>query len=310
MDRTAITTRRDDVSQVITPEDLPQWMEGDLVQNSAPLGWNGLKLRRYHTPPQEVLLPMVCDYAVVAYMGGAEAVKWRRYDTSWETDRVGPGTVSVLTRAEVSHWRWDRPIDACHIYLPPDALSGIAADAFERNIEDIELKNVLSAEDAVLTEAALRLSNEASDGGLGGQLYVEALRCQISVHILRTYAATITFREHRCSGGLSRTERRMVVEYIEENINRNISLADLAGLLRLSVFHFSRKFRREFGCPPYAYVILQRLEHAKRQLRRGNAPLKLVAANSGFADQSHMTRLFRRVLNVTPAEYRADSLHS
>lgn len=297
------------MNQMITPEEVPQWMKGDLVQDSAALGWNGLKMKRYRTPPQDVIFPRVSDYAVVAYMGG-EAVTWRRYDGSWETGCAGQGTVSVVTRAEVSHWRWNKPIDACHVYLPYDALSGTAADVFERNIADIDLKNVLSAKDVVLTEAAMRLADEVRVGGLGGQLYVEALRCQISIHILRTYATMIAFREHRCSGGLSRTEYKILVEYIEENINRNISLAELAGLLQLSVFHFSRKFRREFGCPPYAYVLQQRLEYAKRQLRRSNVPLKIVAASSGFSDQSHMTRVFRRILNVTPAEYRAEMLHS
>jgi AraC family transcriptional regulator len=307
---TAMTARRGNVSRPITPEEMPAWLQGKLVQDSGPLGWDGITVRRYHTPAQEVLLPAVYDYGIVAYMGGREAVKWRGYDNGWETDRVGPGAVSVLTRAEASHWRWDSPLDAFHIYLPPDALASVAADAFERDIADIELKNVLSAQDVVLTEAAMRLASEVQAGGLGGRLYVEALRCQMSVHILRTYAEAISFREQSCSGGLSQTERRTVVEFIKENINRNISLAELAGLLRLSVFHFSRKFRREFGCPPYAYVLQQRLEHAKRQLRRGDIPLKVVAANSGFADQSHMTRLFRRLMNVTPAEYRTESLQS
>jgi AraC family transcriptional regulator len=307
---TAMTARRGNVSRPITPEEMPAWLQGKLVQDSGPLGWDGITVRRYHTPAQEVLLPAVYDYGIVAYMGGREAIKWRGYDNGWETDRVGPGAVSVLTRAEASHWRWDSPLDAFHIYLPPDALASVAADAFERDIADIELKNVLSAQDVVLTEAAMRLASEVQAGGLGGRLYVEALRCQMSVHILRTYAEVISFREQSCSGGLSQIERRTVVEFIKENINRNISLAELAGLLRLSVFHFSRKFRREFGCPPYAYVLQQRLEHAKQQLRRGNVPLKVIAANSGFADQSHMTRLFRRMLNITPAEYRAEALQS
>jgi AraC family transcriptional regulator len=48
----------------------------------------------------------------------------------------------------------------------------------------------------------------------------------------------------------------------------------------------------------------RRIEHAKRQLARRDIPLKVVAASSGFSDQSHMTRLFRRLLDVTPAEYR------
>jgi AraC family transcriptional regulator len=52
------------------------------------------------------------------------------------------------------------------------------------------------------------------------------------------------------------------------------------------------------------YVIKQRVEHAKRLLARRDVPLKVVAASSGFSDQSHMTRWFRKTLNVTPSEYR------
>jgi AraC family transcriptional regulator len=81
-------------------------------------------------------------------------------------------------------------------------------------------------------------------------------------------------------------------------------LVELAGVVQLSEFHFARKFRTEFGCPPHTYVMRKRMERAKAQLAKGNTPLKVVAASSGFADQSHMTRLFRRLLGVTPAEYR------
>jgi AraC family transcriptional regulator len=79
---------------------------------------------------------------------------------------------------------------------------------------------------------------------------------------------------------------------------------DLAGVVQLRVFHFMRKFRSEFGYPPHAYVMRRRIEHAKRQLARRDTPLKVVAADCGFSDQSHMTRLFRRLLGTTPAEYR------
>lgn len=293
------------MSQVITPDDVPQLMEGELLFDSSSLGWDGLKLRGFSTPPQEIQFPMMCDYAFLSY-GARRAELNRRTQGAWQNHRVGPGVVSVLTRAQESHWRWDEPLDALHVYLPYDAFAGVAAEVFERDIADIELHDVLGADDTVLTNAANCLANESRVGGLGGRLYVEALRCQICVHIIRTYA-TVAFREHRSCGGLTQAQCRMIIEFIEENISRNISLAELAGLLQLSVFHFSRKFRREFGYPPYAYVIQQRLERAKRQLRGGNVPLKVVAANCGFADQSHMTRLFRRALNVTPAEYRTEA---
>jgi AraC family transcriptional regulator len=103
---------------------------------------------------------------------------------------------------------------------------------------------------------------------------------------------------------MSRAQYRLLTQYVDENLDRNIMLADLAGLVQLSVFHFLRKFRTEFGCPPHAYVMRRRIEHAKRQLARRDIPLKIVAADSGFSDQSHMTRLFRRLLGTTPAQYR------
>jgi AraC family transcriptional regulator len=122
--------------------------------------------------------------------------------------------------------------------------------------------------------------------------------------LLRRYA-NITFRTSTARGGLPHVQCRLLTRYIEENLDRNISLADLAGVVELSVFHFLRKFRTEFGCPPHAYVMRQRIERAKRQLARRDIPLKVVAANCGFSDQSHMTRLFRRLLGTTPAEYRS-----
>jgi AraC family transcriptional regulator len=121
--------------------------------------------------------------------------------------------------------------------------------------------------------------------------------------MLRHYADVI-FREPGRLGGLSRAQRQLLNQYFEENLDRNLSLAELAGVVQLSVFHFTRKFRTEFGCPPHAYVTHKRIERAKAQLARRDIPLKVVAANCGFSDQSHMTRLFRRLLGATPAEYR------
>ena len=281
-------------------------MQRDLTLDSALLNWEGLTLKGYHYASLDVEIPMMRDYMIVSYKGG-EAQMCRRSGGPWESHRIGPGVVSVLTRAEESNWRWNAPIDVTHVYLSHDALASVAAEVFEQDIEDVELFDIVSTDDAVLTGVAAQLSQELNEGGLGGRLYVEALRIQTCVHILGKYA-NVVVRE-RCSyGGLSRTQCRLLTQFVEENIDRNISLADLAGLVQLSVFYFTRKFRAEFGCPPYAYVNRRRLEHAKRQLGRSNGPLKVVAASCGFADQSHMTRLFRRVFKVTPAEYRRGML--
>jgi AraC family transcriptional regulator len=290
------------MSDLITPDELPVWVPGELTVDSAPLGWEGVRIRGYRYAALDVPIPGMRDYMVVAYKHGATLMN-RRCTGDWRNERVARGCVSLLTHAAQSHWRWGEDIEVTHLYLSPETMARVAAEAYDRHVKEVELRDVLRADDPVLVGIAASLAREAQEAGLGGRLYAEALRNHACVHILRRYANVI-FREPNRSGGLSHAQCRLLNQYLEENLERNISLAELAGVVQLSVFHFTRKFRTEFGRPPHAYVMSKRIERAKGQLAQRNVPLKVVAASSGFSDQSHMTRLFRRLLGVTPAEYR------
>jgi AraC family transcriptional regulator len=243
---------------------------------------------------------------IVAYKRG-DTLMNRRCTGDWRNEHVSPGCISVLTHAARSHWRWSENIEVMHLYLAPAAMARIAADVYDRHIQDVELRDVLRADDPVLGGITASLDREASDTGVGCRLYVDALRTQACVHILRRYA-NVVFREESRAGGLSRAQVRLLDQYVEENLERPLSLEEFAGVIRLSAFHFTRKFRAEFGCPPHAYVMHKRLERAKAQLANPAIPLKAVAAASGFSDQSHMTRLMRRTLGLTPGEYRRAKL--
>ena len=82
------------------------------------------------------------------------------------------------------------------------------------------------------------------------------------------------------------------------------TLSELAALSGLSRFQLLRSFARELGITPYAYLLQRRVRAARRLLAAGRSPAE-AAAESGFADQSHMTRAFARQLGITPARYRA-----
>ena len=87
----------------------------------------------------------------------------------------------------------------------------------------------------------------------------------------------------------------------------NISLDDLAGSVGLSRYHFARRFRQSTGTTPHEFVLQQRVERAKTLLDRTNTALPDIASVCGFADQSHMTREFRKRVSVTPGRYRRQS---
>lgn len=97
---------------------------------------------------------------------------------------------------------------------------------------------------------------------------------------------------------------RRVRDYLHAHAAADVSLADLAREAGVSRFRVSRLFQRAFGLPPHAYLVHLRLAEARRRLAAGEPPAE-VAAATGFADQSHLTRRFRGAFGITPGQFRA-----
>jgi AraC-like DNA-binding protein len=94
-----------------------------------------------------------------------------------------------------------------------------------------------------------------------------------------------------------------VREYLEAQYTENISLDAIARIANLSPFYLIRTFRKCTGLPPHEYLTQIRIARAKTLLAQGNA-ISQVADNTGFADQSHLTRYFKRIVGVTPGQYQ------
>ena len=79
----------------------------------------------------------------------------------------------------------------------------------------------------------------------------------------------------------------------------------MAAVARLSTYHFARRFKEATGLPPHKYVIARRVERATQLLRRGGGlSLAQVAARAGFSDQSQFSHHFKRLVGVTPGQFR------
>jgi len=94
-------------------------------------------------------------------------------------------------------------------------------------------------------------------------------------------------------------------EYLEASYAENFSLRQLASVSGISPFHLLRTFRDEIGLPPFEYQNQLRISHAKKLLR-GGWSIADAAVETGFVDQSHLTKHFKRVVGVTPGRYSAD----
>jgi AraC family transcriptional regulator len=284
------------------PRDIPLWVSGTPTVQSPTTGWDGVSVAGFQYPGSDVAVPAISDYLVVAYRRGVTDMH-RRFDSGWTHADLVPGDVSLLTRAAESHWRWSNPIEVVHVYLSVAAIESVCTQVFERDIADIELRDLLKANDPAVYQATIMLATEAASGELGSRLLVESLSTQLIVRLLRSHAHT-TFRDQPLLGALNYLQLRMVRDYVDAHIGQNMSLPDLAGLVSLSPYHFARQFKSAQGCSPHEYVLQQRVEHAQRLLWRTRLPIRDIAIDTGFYDQAHMTRVFTRRLGITPRQYR------
>lgn len=291
------------MSSLITPDEVSRWIPGHLTLDSAPLGWEEAVLKGYRYDSLDVVIPSMRDYMIVRYKND-EAVMGRRASGKLQRERVGKGVFSLLTCGESSQWMWDRPIDVTHLYLPQSAVSRIAGEIFERNVQDIDIDDCVRMEDVILPGLMAAYEAELMSSGLGGNLYREALINQLCIHLLRHYAK-IRFVEVPQAGRMAEWQRRRVLDFIEANLDGNLKLDEIAREAGTSISGLTRKFQLEFGCAPHAYVLRQRLARAQKLLCIDDGiPLKVVAADCGFSDQSHLVRHFKRAFQMTPMEYR------
>ncbi|VVE21037.1 helix-turn-helix domain-containing protein [Pandoraea anhela] len=107
-----------------------------------------------------------------------------------------------------------------------------------------------------------------------------------------------------CRADTSRRIPDIILDKIHEEFWRPLTLSELSGDAGRSELQFLREFSRTLGMTPHAYVMETRVQAARRMLTETDAPLSIVAVECGFSHQSHMGRVFRMSLGVTPQQYR------
>jgi AraC family transcriptional regulator len=283
-------------------EDLPDWVPGRVLLASDGQNWKNVALRSYHYHGQDVVVPAMRDFMLVSYKTGTTPMR-RRFDGRWKRETLGPGATSLLTRAQRAYWNWHEPIDVTHVYLSSALVAEVASEVMDCAVSEVTLHDVLRTDDPVMAAAAEAIAQEARTQGLGGALYVDTVARGLIIHLLRRYASVRLQRSDR-SGGLSSAQERRIAEFIEANLNAALDLKTMADALEMAPCLFARRFRRSFGQPPYAFVKSRRLEHARKLLATTELPIKAIAADCGFSDQAHLTRMFSAQFGETPAVFR------
>lgn len=127
-----------------------------------------------------------------------------------------------------------------------------------------------------------------------------------AISLLDTQANSRDGTPIRPHGGLAAWQVRRINDYIDTHIGAAIRTSDLARVVDLSVSHFSRAFKQSFGDTTTSYVARRRLDLARRLMLTTDAPLSQIALDCGLCDQSHLTRMFRRYVGLSPRNWRRE----
>lgn len=220
----------------------------------------------------------------------------------WEDGRrldclpVSPGTVNIynLNRNVVSASA--QPFHSLTFTLPIHAFD--AWDPGGDNLASGPSRTALL--DPVIEGLGMALLPAIADPDCAPRMFVEHVLLALRAHLLHRFGAPSTSRR----GGLSSRQLKQAQAFLEAHLSENLSLGDLAASCSLSAAHFARAFRRSTGMPPHRFLMERRVSRARELLVHTSLPLSDIAILCGFADQAHLTKVFRRVLGVTPGSLR------
>jgi AraC family transcriptional regulator len=209
-----------------------------------------------------------------------------------------PGAAWVLPAGDPITLRLDAPFSYVRVMLEPTHFDGLLARA-RGSERPTELRRMYGLDAPPLVHTLQALVAEADLGNPGGLAFVETLTSAVGQQ-LALHAGVEPPRPARSRGGLSPVARRRTLELIDAKLDAKLSIDTLAREAGLSSAHFARAFKETTGHAPHRYLLALRLQRARRLLERPDAVLSDVALRSGFADQPHFTRLFKREFGVTP----------
>jgi AraC family transcriptional regulator len=215
---------------------------------------------------------------------------------------MGPGSIVVLSRGTEDTVSFPKPVKRILLNLE----TSILKQAFHENdtARDVEFIPQWGVQDRQVEHVIRALEADLEAGVPGGRLFGESLLCALAVHLQRSYAVTPP-RGANPGNGLPRARLNRVIEYIEANLDREIALSALADTVGMSPHYFSELFKQSVHLSPYQYVLRRRIEHARQLLNQPSVTVLEAAVRSGFSDQSQFTKLFRRIVGMTPTAYRA-----
>lgn len=260
--------------------------------------WRGITVTSPYIPPHEMLDYTAPFYTIDMHMSQPYHLEWKQ-NGSYLRTLMTPGDLCISAAHEPLSMRWRDHLNIISVKISPSLVLE-TAEAMKLG-SNVEIPESHGNSDAQITHLCHALWLEAKASYPTGQVYGESLSVALTTLLVQRFGTKHLVQPTAESGKLTPRCLSRVRDYIEANLEQEISLEDMAQIARLSTYHFARCFKASVGSSPHQYIIARRIERARLLLSTSQLSLAQVAMQSGFSDQSHLTRHMKRLLGVTPA---------
>jgi len=260
-----------------------------------PSPWKGARVVRHQFSAKKSDDKLIDHYTIDLNISTAFHLE-TKHGAGYRQTFMAPEALVIRAANETTTLAWRNPIDFITVRLEPWLVRNIAEEHSASGA--VELPEKYGEVDPQITYICRALWAEATAGNPSGSLFGESLATALAVRLLKNYSVRSVPSEPQ--GRLSPRRWKLVRDFVEENLGSDIGLAEMAAVAGLSPYYFSRCFKATIGITPHQYLIERRVAHAKQLLQHSPLSVSQIAAQCGFADQSHLTRHMKRLLGVTP----------
>ncbi|MDS7593887.1 AraC family transcriptional regulator [Agrobacterium tumefaciens] len=225
---------------------------------------------------------------------------WKAGELAFEGHR-SRGLTDITDLREPWQYHHLAPFDVLEFKFPLSFIQHHAAEAGRPEFRNLEC--AFGAADPVivgLSSALLPFFDGHGDRS-ASRLFLENVAFALIIHLMQTYGGL--YFPPRGKGALAPWQERRALEFLVAHLDARFSVAQLAEECGLSSSYFNKAFKKTFGKTPHRWLIDYRVSKVK-DLLCSTLPLSDIAAACGFADQSHMTRVFSEAVGDSPASWR------
>lgn len=270
-------------------------------RTSCHLSWSGIEVHRYRLEPgvtPEYSIPQLVISLPHADPASRIEIKADGKMFSAQIDNklvsISPPWMKLSTRRLGSY-------ETTVIFLDPLAMAETARAATGLDFPEIVPR--FGIEDPLVRAIGMRLDAEIAAEHPCSQIYVDSLTAALAAHIFASYSKPVSDAMRRLS--LNRSQVRRVIEFINSDLGRDLTLEALADVANMSKFHFAKSFRHAVGIAPHQFVVKARIEKARKLLLTDDtASVAEIARLVGYADPTFFASQFQKIVGVTPRGYR------